>query len=72
MQLSFSFCKIVLLKFLFECQIYPQEEMKLRAKIVSHIRSDHWNPPIFYDRLIIEIPHKGFKFIFFEGTETVK
>ena len=46
--------------------------MKLRAKIVSHIRSDHWNPPIFYDRLIIEIPHKGFKFIFFEGTETVK
>ena len=46
--------------------------MKLRAKIVSHIRSDHWNPPIFYDRLITEIPHKGFKFIFFEGNETVK
>ena len=73
MQLSFSFCKIVLLKFIFECQIYPQEEMKLRAKIVQHIRKDHWNPPIFHDRLITEeILHKGFKFIFFQGHETVR
>ena len=46
--------------------------MTLGAKIVSHIRSDHWNPPIFHDRLITEIPHKGFKFIFFEGNKTVK
>ena len=26
--------------------------MTLGAKIVSHIRKDHWNPPIFHDRLI--------------------
>ena len=43
--------------------------MTLGAKIVSHIRKDHWNPPIFHDRLITEIPHKGFKCISFRETK---
>ena len=46
--------------------------MTLGAKIVSHIRKDHWNPPIFHDRLITEILYKGFKFIIFEGFKTAQ